>query len=104
MPEEWGAWCRLCRSEAALTEQRTRCKGGTMTPLVWANFPLALLFLLAWVGIPLWIVFKRPDTPADHSSAHAYLAAKAAPAVDTEPDPVLADRMPVMQASGVRAR
>jgi hypothetical protein len=24
-----------------------------MTPLVWANFPVALLFILAWPGIPL---------------------------------------------------
>lgn len=50
--------------------------GETMTPLVWANFPLALLFVLAWVGIPLWMIFKRPDTAPDHSEAHAYLAAK----------------------------
>jgi hypothetical protein len=48
-----------------------------MTALVWANFPLALLFLLAWSGIPLWMVTKRPDTAPDHSEAHAYLTAKA---------------------------
>lgn len=50
-----------------------------MTPLVWANFPLALAFVLAIVGIPLWMTFKRPSKPADHSQANAYLAAKAAP-------------------------
>jgi hypothetical protein len=49
-----------------------------MTSLVWANFPLALLFLLAWSGIPLWIVIKHPDTQPDFSDAHPYLAAKAA--------------------------
>lgn len=49
-----------------------------MTALVWANFPLALLFLLAWTGIPLWMVIKHPDTPPGLSEAHAYLAAKAA--------------------------
>lgn len=48
-----------------------------MTPLVWANFPLALIFILAWSAIPLRMVVKRPDTPPDFSSAHAYLAAKA---------------------------
>jgi hypothetical protein len=48
-----------------------------MTSLVWANFPLALLFLLAWSGIPLWMVIKRPDTQPDFGDAHAYLAAKA---------------------------
>jgi hypothetical protein len=49
-----------------------------MTSLVWANFALALLFLLAWSGIPLWMVIKRPDPQPDHSDAHAYLAAMAA--------------------------
>jgi hypothetical protein len=55
-----------------------------MTPLVWANFPLALLFLLAWTAIPLWMVTKHPDTPPDHAEAHAYLAAKAAHAQAAE--------------------
>lgn len=47
-----------------------------MTSLVWVNFVLAAAFLLAWVGIPLWLVFKRRETAHDHSQAHAYLAAK----------------------------
>jgi hypothetical protein len=46
-----------------------------MTSLVWANFPLALLFVLAWVGIPMWMTFKHPQTAPDHADAHAYLAA-----------------------------
>lgn len=53
-----------------------------MTPLVWANFPLALLFVLAWAGVPLWMIFKGPDTAPDFSDAHAYLAA-------TRPQPAL---------------
>ena len=53
-----------------------------MTPLVWANLPLALLFVLAWAGVPLWMIFKRPDTASDFSDAHAYLAA-------TRPQPAL---------------
>ena len=52
-----------------------------MTPLVWSNFPLALLFVLAWVGVPLWMIFKRPDT-APTSRTRAYLAA-------TRPQPAL---------------
>lgn len=48
-----------------------------MTPLVWANFPLVLLFVLAIVGIPMWMIFKRPDRAPDHSGAHDYLRAKA---------------------------
>jgi hypothetical protein len=26
------------------------------------NIPLAALFFALWVGIPLWMVFKHPDT------------------------------------------
>ncbi len=58
-----------------------------MTPLAWANFPLAVIFILAFAGIPLWMTFKRPQTPADHSDAHAYLAAKAAAAGQGTPEP-----------------
>ena len=61
-----------------------------MTSLVWANFPLALLFLLAWTGIPLRMVIKHPDAAPDHSEAHAYLAAKAARTAAAEPEPALA--------------
>jgi hypothetical protein len=61
-----------------------------MTALVWANFPLALLFMLAWSGIPLWMVIKHADTPPDHREAHAYLAAKAAHAAAAEPVPAAA--------------
>jgi hypothetical protein len=45
-----------------------------MTALVWANFPLALLFLLAWAGIPPWMAHHHPD----YAVAHPYPAAKAA--------------------------
>jgi hypothetical protein len=58
-----------------------------MTPLVGVNFLLALMFILAWSGIPLWMVIKHPDTAPDFSEAHAYLAAKAAQAAATEPEP-----------------
>jgi hypothetical protein len=33
-----------------------------MTPLVWANFPVALLVILAWPGIPLPTGPGHPDT------------------------------------------
>jgi hypothetical protein len=48
-----------------------------MTPLVVANFPIAALFILAWVDIPLWMVLKRPDRRPDFSDARAYYRAKA---------------------------
>ena len=48
-----------------------------MTAVVWANVLLAIPFLIAFIGIPLWITFRRQSAP-DHSQALAYLDAKAA--------------------------
>lgn len=48
-----------------------------MTPLVVANFPIAALFILAWVGIPLWMVLRHPDRRPDFSEARAYHRVKA---------------------------
>lgn len=42
-----------------------------------ANFPIAALFVLAWAGIPLWMVLRRPDRRPDFSEARAYYRAKA---------------------------
>jgi hypothetical protein len=49
-----------------------------MTSIVWANVLLAVPFILAWIGVPLWLTFKRPPAAPDFSAAHAYLAATAA--------------------------
>ena len=54
------------------------------------NMPLAAAFFGVWAGIPLWMIFKHPGTRPDHSSALAYLAAKAALAADKQPEPALA--------------
>lgn len=32
---------------------------------LWLNIPLMAVFFLAMTGIPLWLVFKRPDTGPD---------------------------------------
>jgi hypothetical protein len=48
-----------------------------MTPVVWANVLLAIPFLLAFIGIPLWLTFRRTQTGPDHSDARAYLRYKA---------------------------
>ena len=58
-----------------------------MTPLVWANFPLALLYLLAWAGHPLRMTLRRPGTVPDLAAAHACPAAKVALATGGEPEP-----------------
>jgi hypothetical protein len=44
--------------------------------LILANFPLAVLFMLAIVGIPLWMTFKRPETTPDYAEAQAYYRAR----------------------------
>ena len=47
-----------------------------MNALVLANFPMAILVILAIVGIPLWMTFKRPETAPDYAEARAHLGAK----------------------------
>jgi len=61
-----------------------------MSALVWVNVILGVPFLLVWMGIPLWMTFKHPDTPPDFSAARVYLNAKAALVTAAEPEPTLA--------------
>jgi hypothetical protein len=49
-----------------------------MTAVVWANILLALPFLAAFIGVPLWLTFKRPETAPDHAEAHAYRRTRSA--------------------------
>ena len=49
-----------------------------MSGVVWANVVLAIPFLIAFIAVPLWMTFRRPNIGADHSQAHSYLRAKAA--------------------------
>ena len=58
-----------------------------MSAVVWANVLLAIPFLIAFIGIPLWMTFRRPQTGADHSQARAYLRARAALASTTAAAP-----------------
>lgn len=44
-----------------------------MSAVAWANILLALPFLIAFIGIPLWLTFQRPEIGADHAEARAYL-------------------------------
>ena len=44
-----------------------------MTAVVWANILLTLPFLLTFIGLPLWLTFRRPETAPDHAEARAYL-------------------------------
>jgi hypothetical protein len=49
-----------------------------MSAAVWANILLAVPFLFAFIGIPLWMTFKRPETAPAHAEAHAYLRTRTA--------------------------
>jgi hypothetical protein len=49
-----------------------------MTSLALANVLLAIPFLFAFIGIPMWITFRRPERGADHAQARRYLRARAA--------------------------
>jgi hypothetical protein len=61
-----------------------------MSALVWVNVILGVPFLAVWIGIPLWMTFKHPDTSPDFSAAQGYLSAKAALVTAAEPEPTLA--------------
>jgi hypothetical protein len=63
-----------------------------MAAWVWLNLPLAAAFFATWVGVPLWLVTRRPGArrraataaPAAHAEAlrgMAALARRSRPAV-----------------------
>jgi hypothetical protein len=44
------------------------------TEFLWINIPLMALFFALWVGVPMWMIFKRPDRDPRHTrTAPAYL-------------------------------
>jgi hypothetical protein len=49
-----------------------------MSSAVWMNLVMAVPFIGAFIGIPLWMTLKRPEHAPDHSQARAYLAARQA--------------------------
>ena len=49
-----------------------------MSAIVWVNILLTLPFLIAFIGIPLWMTFQRPERAPDHAEARAYLRTKSA--------------------------
>lgn len=47
-----------------------------MTSTIWMNVLLTVPFLLAFIGIPLWLTYRHLDRRPDFAEARAYLAAK----------------------------
>ena len=49
---------------------------------LWINIPLMVLFFGLWVGIPMCMVFKRPDRhPRETRTVPAYMQEQPVPAV-----------------------
>ena len=42
-----------------------------MTTMLWINVLLAIPFIALWVGIPMWLVLRRPDTKPRLAAAPA---------------------------------
>jgi hypothetical protein len=36
---------------------------------LWINIPMMVLFVALWVGIPTWLVLKRPDRKPELAAA-----------------------------------
>jgi hypothetical protein len=48
------------------------------TEFLWINIPLMALFFALWVGVPMWMIFKRPDRdPRNTRTVPAYLRKRA---------------------------
>jgi hypothetical protein len=47
-----------------------------MSGAVIANWPIALLIIVAIVGVPLWLTFRRKHVRPDYRDAHAHFEAK----------------------------
>jgi hypothetical protein len=52
-----------------------------MSTALWMNIPLMLLAFALWVGVPLWMVLRRPEWRGKQEtpSVPAYLAHPATP-------------------------
>jgi hypothetical protein len=72
----------------------------------WLNIPLATAIFAAMVGIPLWVVFKRPDTRTDAANQMAPACAATAQAASATSQPQPARRQfpsPAAAARNARA-
>ena len=63
----------------------------------WINIPLAALFFLAWTLIPLWMVFKHPDTGPGLAARDEHPASDA-PAAMAGPAPASGPSTPAIPA------
>jgi hypothetical protein len=49
---------------------------------LWMNIPLMVLFFALWVGIPVWMIYRRPDRhPRETRTVPAYMRQQMSPAL-----------------------
>ena len=66
---------------------------------LWINIPLMALFFALWVGVPMWMILKRPDRdPRETRTIPAYLQ-KRVPAQRQTPAPEVAERRELVRAA-----
>lgn len=52
---------------------------------LWINIPLMALFFALWAGVPMWMIFKRPDRdPRETRTIPAYLRKRATAAMPAQ--------------------
>ena len=77
----------------------------TTADILWMNIPLAMLFFVLWVGIPLWMIHRHPDRhPRETRTLPAYLRQRmsAGPAAQRVPATDDAERRELVGAGRFR--
>jgi hypothetical protein len=66
---------------------------------LWMNIPLMVLIFALWVGIPLWLVLRRPDWHGKHENptVPAYMARRRV-------TPIRVSMVRLRQSAGYRRR
>ncbi len=62
-----------------------------MNSILWLNIGLTVPFLLAFIGVPLWLTLRHTDASPGHTQARAYLAARR-PGIGAPAQPAAAAR------------
>ncbi|MGH3270912.1 MAG: hypothetical protein ACRDN1_17940 [Trebonia sp.] len=59
---------------------------------LWINISLMALFFALWVGVPMWMIFKRPDQdPRNTRTVPGYLRKRATAGMPARHAPTSAD-------------
>jgi hypothetical protein len=64
----------------------------------WMNVPVEIVFLAAWIGIPMWLVLRHPDRAPGAAAAPLRLELEVL--VSAAPEDVAAPAQPVVAMAG----